>query len=115
MCIRDRYKVFGASTQLNDEYKDYLWHLDKIQALDTWNYMANIAHEKVRVAMVDTGVDVLQPDVRNSLNRSLSRDIVGGGKISSDAEGCDHGTNVAGIIAAQANNKICLLYTSRCV
>ena len=101
-----RYKVFSASTQLNDEYKDYLWHLDKIQALDTWNYMTNIAHKKVRVAVVDTGVDVLQPDVRNSLNRSLSRDIVGGGKISSDVGGCDHGTNVAGIIAAQANNKI---------
>lgn len=56
--------------------------------------------EDVRVALVDTGVDAAHPDLQGRIREQ--RDFVGG----SDAGLDRHGTEVAGVLAAVANNGI---------
>ncbi|ANB18993.1 S8 family peptidase [Dokdonella koreensis] len=56
----------------------------------------------VRIALIDSGVDVGHPDLRGRI--ALERDFVG----DPDAPAAEdrHGTQVAGVIAAVANNRI---------
>lgn len=56
----------------------------------------------VPVAVVDTGVDLRHPDLQGRI--ALQRDLVTGGASVAPAEGDRHGTEVAGVIAAVANN-----------
>jgi hypothetical protein len=56
--------------------------------------------EGVRIAIVDTGVDTSHPDFANRL--SPVGDYVGNGRSTAE----EHGTAVAGIIAAEPNNRI---------
>jgi len=57
--------------------------------------------EKVIVAVLDTGVDLLHPDLKNKLAGS-GRDFVNGDFDASDDHG--HGTYIAGIIGAETDN-----------
>jgi len=67
------------------------WHLRELHAQATG--------KGVRVAVIDSGVDVDHPDLRGQV--AVSRDFVGSGAI-----GEAHGTAVAGIIAAREGNGI---------
>ena len=101
-----RYKLESAATELNDTYANYLWYLDKIKALSAWSFIGSVPHSKVRVAVIDSGVDIEQPDLQKALNKSKSYDETIDSSIDEYIEDCDHGTSVCGIIAAQANNGI---------
>lgn len=62
---------------------------------------------KVRVAVVDSGVDMDHPDLAANLNTSLDTDLVDSDNDASpEAQGNfrSHGTHVAGIIAATKND-----------
>jgi len=68
---------------------------------------ADLAHrwatgKGVRVAIVDTGVDTSHPDLRNRIVKTAT--FVQGGERTFSED--SHGTAVAGIIAADANNGI---------
>ncbi len=81
----------------NDTYRSYQWGLTRLAAEDTWMYSRG---KGVVVAVIDTGVSV-QPDLRGQL--LTGTDLVNGfGNGTADGDG--HGTHVAGIIAAVANN-----------
>lgn len=58
-----------------------------------------VTGDGVRVAVLDTGIDVDHPDLR--VNRKLGKDCVGSGRLD-DPNG--HGTHVAGTIGAIADN-----------
>lgn len=60
-----------------------------------------LGKESVTVAVVDTGVDLTHPDLKNKLKTS-GRDFVNNDYDASDDFG--HGTMVAGIIGAETNN-----------
>lgn len=91
-------------------------YLDQVSAQEAWDYMAEVPHEKVRVAVLDTGADIAHPDLENMINLELSKEILDTdgtlgalqgddyqlGEYSSNGEG--HGTHVCGVIAAEANN-----------
>jgi hypothetical protein len=69
-----------------------LWHLAEIHRVTTGR--------DVRIAEIDTGVEVDHPDLRGRV--ALVRDFIGSAASSAEA----HGTAVAGIIAARADDGI---------
>jgi subtilisin family serine protease len=58
----------------------------------------------VRVALVDTGLDRAHPDLAGQI--AVARDFVGSAGPAAPGEGERHGTEVAGVIAAVAHNRI---------
>jgi len=80
-------------------YNRYQWDMRAIDAPGAWN--AGYTGEGVRVAVLDTGVDVNPPDLVPNLNFALSKSYVPEEPYIDDMHG--HGSNVAGIIAAADN------------
>lgn len=80
----------------NDPLYPKQWHLPAVRAFDAWLERPPLAG--VRVAVIDSGVDVGHPELRRRIVGA--RSFVGGPV--KDTEG--HGTIVAGIIAAEADN-----------
>ncbi|MDH4178381.1 MAG: S8 family serine peptidase [Thermoleophilia bacterium] len=74
------------------------WHLARVRAFDSWLERPPLAG--VRVAVIDSGVDRGHPDLRGRIR--AARSFVGGSP--DDVQG--HGTIVAGVIAAEADNGI---------
>lgn len=86
----------------NDTYFDRQWALYQSNGIDinvqkVWEHYTT-GDKNVRVAVVDSGVDPNHEDLVVDLKRS--KNFVSGTRIT----GCDHGTHVAGIIAAVRNN-----------
>jgi subtilisin family serine protease len=80
----------------NDPLFPRQWYLSRVNAFAAWTERPPLAG--VRVAVIDSGVDLGHPDLRDRVARA--RSFVGGGP--GDDQG--HGTIVAGIIAAEADN-----------
>ncbi|MFA4817853.1 MAG: S8 family peptidase [Parcubacteria group bacterium] len=112
------YKADSAGT--NDPYYDSLWALAKIKAPAAWENMDNKA--KVIIAVVDTGVDYQHEDLAENIwtnTKEISSNGIDDDKngFVDDVHGWDffngdnnpmddggHGTQVAGVIGAMANN-----------
>ena len=96
---------------INDTCKDVLWHLNNVNVDPAWKSV-NAANNSriVEVAVIDTGIDMEQPDLRPSIIRSKSADITGDTPVLLRSMSTpfidEHGTEVAGIISAQVNNSI---------
>lgn len=60
--------------------------------------------EGTRVAIVDSGVDASHPDLEHAVDTALSRNFTGDGNGVGVPAGGDHGTHVAGIVAANDAN-----------
>ncbi|MFA6963934.1 MAG: S8 family serine peptidase [Patescibacteria group bacterium] len=91
-------------TQLMFPGKDDLWGLKNIGAPAAWDITKG---NGVVVAVIDTGVDYNHPDLKNNMLRNSSNSIVGYNFVSNNRDVMDddgHGTHVAGIIAAIADN-----------
>ncbi|MCQ4637943.1 S8 family serine peptidase [Anaerovorax odorimutans] len=95
---------YGKATAINDALRSSLWHLDTIQAQDAWNLAGKAPHNAARVAVLDTGVDLSHPDLQQNLRASLCKDTSYGNQRDLIGDDDGHGTHVAGIIAATANN-----------
>ena len=102
-----------AAAASNDPYFDRQWGLHKIQAEEAW---ATTTGTGSLVAVVDTGVDLTHPDLQANVVVASGADFVepngncsGGGKTCAQDGPQDengHGTHVAGIVGAVANNGI---------
>jgi Subtilase family len=82
----------------NDPFAARQWYLTQIHAFDSWPEPPVLA--PVKVAIVDSGVDGLHPELAGRI--VLARSFVGG-SATTDQQG--HGTFVAGMIAAATNNQ----------
>ncbi len=84
----------------NDTYRSLQWGLDTVAAETAWPYTTGTG---VVVGVVDTGVDGTHPDLAGQV--LAGADLVAGtgdGRVDPDG----HGTHVAGIVAAVANNNL---------
>ncbi len=113
----------NTQATINDNDDATLWHLNAsqgIDAYDAWDVVKNhnyedtsddtVTKERVTVAVLDNCFNVDHPDLKNNINPDLKAYSTAEG-VSSDKVGdttgvkdSDHGTHVAGIISAQANN-----------
>jgi subtilisin family serine protease len=75
------------------------WYLPQIRAFDTWPAFPPPFNPRIRVAVIDSGIDAAHPDLAPRIESG--RSFVGG-SWKKDQHG--HGTFVAGIIAAETNN-----------
>lgn len=87
----------------NDEtYFKYQWGMDAINAPEAWE--AGYTGEKARVFILDNGIDADHPDLSTNLKAYLCKSFVPDeGYIVKDKLKFNHGTHVAGIVAAADN------------
>jgi uncharacterized repeat protein (TIGR02543 family) len=103
--------VAPLATAINDPYaqptgsQDYGWWLQSVNVFDAWDLQK--VEGSVTIAIIDTGVHLAHDDLKDNILTSLAWDAVSGQPLASvggtgDVDG--HGTHVAGIAAARANN-----------
>ncbi len=88
--------------ELNDPMVPRQWYLAQNRSYDAWKGLAALPPlETVRVAVIDSGIDGTHPELAPRIR--AARSFVGG-SARVDTQG--HGTFVAGIIAAGANDGV---------
>jgi subtilisin family serine protease len=83
---------------LNDPLRSQQWALDRVAFEGAWNVTRG---RNVKVAVIDSGVNGSHEDLAGSVLPGIDY-VNAGGDGRSDPNG--HGTHVAGVIAAHANN-----------
>ncbi|MBS4175955.1 S8 family serine peptidase [Lederbergia citrea] len=91
--VEPNYEITKAYTPSDPGYKSQ-WHLKKIQAPKAWDITKGSS--AIKVAVIDTGVQTNHPDLKGKI--VSAKNITGGSPQQ-------HGTHVAGIIAASINKK----------
>lgn len=91
-------RIVRCEAVVNDSLAGSQWHLAKVRAPEAWDVSEGAAH--VMIAIVDTGIDPLHPDLSGKLVRGWN--FVRNNGTTDDDHG--HGTHVAGIAAASTDN-----------
>jgi subtilisin family serine protease len=103
--VATSYETGGApaATSPNDPLLGRQWGLSQIKAAGAWS--RNALGAGATIAVVDTGVDLNHPDLRDKLLPGV--DLVSDETCTPGAQDLNgHGTHVAGIAAASTNNGI---------
>jgi len=87
----------------DETYFALQWGMDAINAPEAWN--AGVTGEGARVFILDSGIDAEHPDLAPNLNTSLCASFVPGEDWNiQPGSYFNHGTHVAGIVAAADNS-----------
>ena len=86
----------------DDFFFDLQWGHDAIDAPEAWERTGERG-AGVRVAVLDSGIDCDHPDLAPNLNLALSASFVDGEALCDLPAGFNHGTHVAGTVAAADN------------
>ncbi len=86
----------------NDPMFGSQWALSRVGAPAAWDITRG--DPGVRVAVIDTGIDLTHPDLAANLDTANDWDFVDNDATAQDEQG--HGTHVAGIVGAVADNGI---------
>ena len=97
------------SVQPNDTFLSYQkpW-IDQIHLIKGWE-LANVESSSLKVAVIDSGVDLTHPDLKPNLVDGIN--LVEPSKSVQDIDG--HGTKVSGLIGAVTNNQLGVVSPSR--
>lgn len=96
-------QVSAESIGDNENYFAYQWNMRAINAPAAWD--AGFVGEGVRVFVLDAGIDADNPDLAPNLNTDLSTSFVEDETYNvREGSFLNHGTHVAGIIAAADNS-----------
>lgn len=100
----DKYGIKDYKTQnaVNDAEFEYQWWIPATEMEKAWEKVSEDKRKDVTVAVLDTGIDSDHPDLVGSIVQGY--DFVNNDNNPEDDNG--HGTHVAGIIGAIANNAI---------
>lgn len=85
----------------NDPFFDFQWGMTAIDVAGAWN--AGHRGAGVRVAVLDSGIARNHPEFAHNLNQALSTSFVPDEPYYTQTTAFNHGTHVAGIIAAGDN------------
>lgn len=98
----------ASETVVNDAFVAKQWYWDYLEMNRTRALLKKAGAQKIRVAVIDTGVDVTHPDLSGSLNLAYSVNTCSETytAVTTDNGSTSHGTMVAGIIGAKADNGI---------
>ena len=92
----------------NEVYQNpmYQYHLNNIKAKEAWSVIeSHNSYGATKVAVLDTGVDVLHEDLQSTLVDTEKYYLtVGGNQVARDYDIGEHGTHVSGIIGATNND-----------
>jgi subtilisin family serine protease len=87
---------------INDPDFNEQWAIRNTESDKAWSILNQ--KRQIKVAVVDTGVDYNHPDLKNRVRKDLGYNFINNTRDAMDDNW--HGTHVAGIIAAEAGNKI---------
>lgn len=86
----------------DDFYFDLQWGHDAVDAPEAWERTGERG-AGVRVAILDSGIDCDHPDLEPNLDLALSASFIDGEAVCQLPAGFNHGTHVAGTVAAADN------------
>lgn len=101
--VHKRYALSRAATSANDPHFKLpdQWYLMADGFPYAWSYTNG---SSATVAVIDTGVDLTNSDLSSQV--TFSEGVLNGKTSSNEVDKDGHGTNVAGIAAAAANNSL---------
>lgn len=102
-CAATVMVVSGSPARATDDkYFDQQWNLTQVRATEAW---AHSTGSGIVIGVVDTGIDAAHPDLAGKVDAMA--DCIGGTCREGSARDVKgHGTAVAGIAAASANNGV---------
>ncbi|WP_329041034.1 type VII secretion-associated serine protease mycosin [Streptomyces sp. NBC_00178] len=83
---------------MKEQFAGRPWSLQRVLLDELWQ---DTKGEGVRVAVIDTGVDDSNPQLKDAVDASAGRNLLKGGSSDGTTDEVGHGTKVAGIIAAR--------------
>lgn len=104
-------KLKEETVAVNDTYVGQQWYLDNINVSDAWDAVKNANNAVgVRVAVIDSGIELTHPDLSGRILKNLSADLSNDNLIllknKEVSYSGNHGTVVAGAAAAIADNNL---------
>lgn len=97
----DNVQTMSTFKVMTDKYNDPYYRLQtNIHSMNLAEIHSQTTGKNVTIAIIDTGVDTKHPDLEGQIQQS--KDFVA--QKSSDSFGDNHGTAIAGVIVAKANN-----------
>lgn len=110
-----KLELFSDNPPVNDTGYAQQTYLNQTDTPMAWDFLKTKPHNKVKVAVLDTGADIGHPDLKNIIDMNMSREVLDrngdlgplkgdGYESGSPSSGGGHGTHVSGLIAAEANN-----------
>ncbi|WP_330320765.1 type VII secretion-associated serine protease mycosin [Streptomyces clavifer] len=83
---------------MKEQFAGRPWPLQRVLLDELWQ---DTKGKGVKVAVIDTGVDIANPQLTGAVDTSAGRNLLKGGRSDVTTDEVGHGTKVAGIIAAR--------------